>query len=233
MRNFVVMKVDISRIYTILLDNFAQQRLFPYDLFIAWDAIEIEESALESGYNIYSVLCSPEKSPYFWHGYKGIRHNMPFYSLCFFAFYSGVMYAIIKNNQLKHWSYWDMHKRLGSDFLLECIILETAIKNRNAQQIDIIKGSMDVEGVQMFSLVQWIINNYFTSIGIANFKILDENNNPLENLPITNIDSVLSVFHRFGCACFSIAKYDGDDCRMRNKQIWGGTGMAQIFNFMR
>lgn len=227
------MKVNVKELYILLQCNLSDIELYPKLLVPGVDSIEIEPKYIESGRNIRNVLINPSQSPYLWRGYNGVPMRMTFYTLCFFSFFSGVMYSVIKNNnRISHWNYWDMHKRLGSDFLLQCLLLDRAIVNRNSQQIDMIKGDTDIEGIQMYSIVHWIIYNYFESKGIRNFPLFDEQGLILEP-EIDNLEEVLSMFHKTGCDCSQIARYGDNDCRLSGKRIWGGNGMSQMFNYIR
>ena len=228
------MKISTTSLYSLLIENLSNIDLLPKDMFPSWDAIDIENEWLESGWNIKNVLYnpnSPNQSPYFWRGYRGIPMRMHFYQLCFFTFLSGVMFSVIKNGNIrKDWNYWQMHKYMGPNLILQSALMETAISNWNNLQMDIACGDMDLEGIQMYSLVHWIINNYFPHIGVTNFAIVDEDGIPVD-YPIENLADVLATFHRFGAACFAVSLIDVDDCRLRGKRIWGGQGMSQIFDF--
>ena len=79
-----------------MVANFEEQKFFNELIIPCWDAIEIHQDWLVPGWYIRKVLIEPDKSPYLWKGYTGIRMGMGFYSLCFFVFYSGIMYSVIK-----------------------------------------------------------------------------------------------------------------------------------------
>lgn len=227
----IVMKVDISRLYSCLVANFGERKFFNELIVPCWDAVDIRQDWLVPGWYIQKVLIEPKNSPYLWWGYTGIRMGMGFYSICFFAFFSGVMFSVIKNGNIKpQWNYWEMPRYLNNDFILQCGMMDAAIGNRNIMGLEIATTDMDIEGKQMFSLVHWIIHNYFPSVGVNDFDLFYEGEIPRES-EIENLDEVLETFHRFGCACYTIAMYGDSESRLKDKRIWGGKGMSQIFNF--
>lgn len=225
------MNVNTSKLYSQILSNLETDNLFPCLDFHTLDAIDIDDKCLVPSWQIRDALINPDKSPYFWKGYKGVSVRWTFYSVCFFAFVSGIMFSVVKKgNIVNQWNYWWMHKHLSSNFILESITLEQGIALKNRNTIDLIKGDIDVEGIQMYSLIYWTIHNYFPYIGVQDFDLFDDELLPI-NRNMVNIDDVLEIFHRAGCACHEIASYKVDDGRIRGKCIWGGPGMSQIYNY--
>ncbi len=231
----VDMNVNIRELYNVALLNIANNNLLPADLYVDWDCIDIKEDWLVPGWKIENVLTRRDKSPYFWGGYNGVPMRLSFYPLCFFSFFSGVMYSIIKNgNIVNHWDYWMMHKSLSSDFIMQSMLLYSGISSNNNMSIILGGGKdFDREGLIVYAIIHGVITHYFPDNGIGDFDIVDEDGFILD-YDLSNLASVLETFHRLGAAmvAFSLSE-TSDEYRLKGKRIWGGKGMGQIFHYAR
>ena len=229
------MKVNIVELYKDVLYNIENNELLPYDVFIDWDCIDINPDWLVPGWIIAKVLTDRNGSPYLWSGYKGTDMRMPFYPLCFFSFFSGIMYSIVKNgNIVSHWDYWTMHKHLGSDFITQCMFLYSGISSNNRTTL-MLGGATDFdkEGLMVYAIVHGVINHYFKHYDIDNFSIFDEDGF-LVDFELSNLPDVLETFHRLGATCVAFSLSESPDAfPLKGKRLWGGKGMAQLFNYAR
>lgn len=229
------MNVNVRELYNVALYNIANNDLLPADLAIDWDCIDIKDDWLVPGWKIAKVLTDRRGSPYFWNGYQGLPMRMSFYRLCFFSFFSGVMYSIIKNgNIVNQWDYWNMHKYLSSDFLAQSMFLYSGVGSNNKTTL-MLGGATDFdrEGLMVYAVIHSVINHYFKHYDIDDFDIFDEDG-WMVDFELSNLADVLETFHRLGAASVAFSLSEAPDSyRLKGKRLWGGKGMAQIFNFAR
>ena len=223
------MRINIKELENVLCANLANNQ------YLVGTPILIESWEV-SPYDIRRVLLDKNKSPYFYPLYKGVfkTNDFSFYGLCFYAFMSGVEYALIKNNnKYSKWDYWTMHRNVGDELSIQALSLWKGLQELNPLMLGAGGyGHMGSKGKMAYSIVSMVIDAYFGDKGVEDFEVLDEDGYETK-LFVSNVPEVLSSFHRIGTICaFQVFAMSKTNEKEADEYIlWGGVGMAKFIQY--
>lgn len=229
------MKINTKELESNLCDNLIRNH------FLDSEPVLVESWEV-SAYQMRRVLMDRHNSPYFHPLYKGVvRTNaFSFYAMCFYAFMSGVEYAVIKNgNIFPNWDYWTMHRYIGDELSFQASIFWKGLKNSNSLLLGMAGcDQMGRKGVMAYRIIAMVIEGFFSHEGIEDFEVLDEDGYETEELIseelVSNVPEVLASFHRIGivCAFQALSLGKTDEGKANDYILWGGPGMLKI-GFLR
>ena len=223
------MRINTKELESVLCANLANNQ------YLVGTPILIESWEV-SPYDIRRVLLDRNKSPYFYPFYNGAfkTNAFSFYGLCFYAFMSGVEYALIKNNnKYSEWDYWTMHRYVCDEMSMQALYLWMGLQELNPMMLG--AGGytcMGRKGKMAYSIVSKVIDSYFGDNGVEDFDVLDEDGYETK-LSVCNVPEVLASFHRIGTICafqvFAMSK--ANEKEADEYILWGGIGMSKFIQF--
>lgn len=224
------MRINTSELESVLCTNLAENQ------YLVGTPVLVQTFEV-SAYDIKRVLLDKNKSPYFYPLYKGAYKTnvLSFYDLCFYAFMSGVEYALIKNgNVCPEWDYWTMHRYVGDEMLMQALCLRRGLRESNPHLLRAGGfGFMGSKGRMAYAIVSRVIDAYFEDKGIEDFQVLDEDGYET-GLSVSNIPAVLESFHRIATICafqvFAMGK--ANEKNAKEYVLWGGVGMTKFTQFV-